>query len=99
MGELFTMVVIPFLSSLLTGAATFVFTRRKYISEVKDNDIENMRKSLQFYIDMVEDNKRKLDDYQAEIVQLRNENTELRRNMQELSMQIIRCNAITTNNQ
>lgn len=99
MSEIFTSAIVPFVSALLSGFATFIFTRRKYISEVKDNDIENMRKSLQFYIDMVEDNKRKLDDYQAEIVQLRNENTELRRNMQELSMQIIRCNAITTNNQ
>lgn len=97
MGELFSAAVVPFVSSLLTGAATFVFTRRKYVSEVKTNEIENMRKSLQFYIDMVEDNKKRIDTYQAEIEQLRSENTELRKNLQELSMQIIRCNAITTN--
>lgn len=89
MGELFTSVIIPFVSSCLTGLATFFFTRKKYESEVKSNDIENMQKSLAFYIDMVEDNKKRIDSYQQEIEELRRENSELRRQLQELSLQLI----------
>lgn len=78
-------------ASLITGAATFLFTRRKYVSEVKTNDIENMRNTLRFYIDIVEDNKKRMDLYQNElerlngkIVKLTEENLELRKEVQEL---------------
>lgn len=89
MNEIFTTAIVPFLSSLLTGLTTFFFTRRKYVSEVKTNDIANMQKSLQFYIDMVEDNKKRIDAYQTEIEDLRRENSELRRQLQELSLRLI----------
>ena len=78
-------------ASLITGAHTFLFTRRKYVSEVKTNDIENMRNTLRFYIDIVEDNKKRMDLYQNElerlngkIVKLTEENLELRKEVQEL---------------
>lgn len=78
-------------ASLITGAATFLFTRRKYVSEVKTNDIENMRNTLRFYIDIVEDNKKRMDLYQNElerlngkIIKLTEENLELRKEVQEL---------------
>ena len=78
-------------ASLLTGFATFLFTRRKYVSEVKTNDIENMRRTLQFYVDIVEDNKKRMDLYQnelervnAKISMLTDENIELRREVKIL---------------
>lgn len=78
-------------ASILTGFVTFLFTRRKYISEVKTNDIENMRSTLRFYIDIVEDNKKRMDTYQneiervnAKILKLTDENLELRKELSEL---------------
>lgn len=59
-----------------TGAistfATFLVTRKKYLSEVKSNDIENLRSMLQIYIDIVEDNKKRLDDYQNQLEKANN---------------------------
>lgn len=82
-------------ASVITGAATFLFTRRKYISEVKTNDIENMRNTLRFYIDLVEDNKKRMDNYQNEIEKvnaalctMREENTELRKQVADLRIEL-----------
>lgn len=68
-------------ASLITSGATWLFARKKYVSEVNSNDIKNMQESLQFYINMVEDNKKRIDDYQDEIKELRVENSELRKQM------------------
>lgn len=82
-------------ASVITGAATFLFTRRKYISEVKTNDIENMRNTLRFYIDLVEDNKKRMDNYQNEIEKvnaalctMREENTDLRKQVADLRIEL-----------
>ena len=82
-------------ASVITGAATYLFTRRKYISEVKTNDIENMRNTLRFYIDLVEDNKKRMDNYQNEIEKvnaalctMREENTELRKQVADLRIEL-----------
>lgn len=82
-------------ASVITGFATFLFTRRKYISEVKTNDIENMRNTLRFYIDLVEDNKKRMDNYQNEIEKvnaalctMREENTELRKQVADLRIEL-----------
>lgn len=89
MHEFLTDAIFPVVSSFLTGLATFFFTRRKYVAEARGAEIENMKKSLEFYIDLVEDNKKRIDEYQAEITDLRRENSELRRQLQELSLQLI----------
>ena len=68
-------------ASAVTSGITFLFARKKYVSEVNSNDIKNMQESLQFYINMVEDNKKRIDDYQDEIKELRVENGELRKQM------------------
>lgn len=68
-------------ASLITSSATWLFARKKYVSEVNSNDIKNMQESLQFYINMVEDNKKRIDEYQDEIKELRGENGELRKQM------------------
>ena len=95
MNELFT-TLISLGASVITGFATFLFTRKKYLSEVSSNEIDNMRKSLQFYIDIVEDNKVRIEYYQAEIercnaetARLRLDNVDLRKQVQDLSNQVI----------
>lgn len=71
-------------ASAVTSGVTFLFARKKYISDVNSNDIKNMQESLRFYIEMVEDNKKRIDDYQEEIKELRSENREQRRQMSEI---------------
>lgn len=71
MNEIIENAIIPFISSLLTGGATYFFTRRKYLAEVNSVDIQSMRDSLKFYVDIVEDNKKRIDMYQTEIQELR----------------------------
>lgn len=87
--------VVSLVSSCVTGLVTFLFTRKKYNSEVKSNDIQNMQSTLQFYIDIVEDNKKRVDEYQKElescrkeILELRTENAKLRTQLQEVTMQM-----------
>lgn len=72
-------------ASAVTSGVTFLFARKKYVSEVNSNDIKNMQESLRFYIEMVEDNKKRIDDYQEEIKELRSENREQRRQMSEIA--------------
>lgn len=86
-------------SSTISSLVTFLLARRKYLAEVKGSDLENLQKSLQIYIDIVEDNKKRIDLYQAEIERcnkevfaLRTENRDLRNQLQSLSLQIIRQN-------
>ena len=103
MNELIT-TVIALGASTITSLVTFLFTRRKYLAEVKGSDLENLQKSLQIYIDIVEDNKKRIDLYQAEIERcnkevfaLRTENRDLRNQLQSLSLQIIRQSKPTYN--
>lgn len=84
-------------SSTISSLVTFLLARRKYLAEVKGSDLENLQKSLKIYIDIVEDNKKRIDLYQAEIERcnkevfaLRTENRDLRNQLQSLSLQIIR---------
>lgn len=96
MSELIT-ALISVLASTVTGLVTFLFTRRKYLAEVSSTEIANLRESLKIYIDLVDDNKKRIDLYQAEIERcnkevfaLRTENRDLRNQLQNLSLQIIR---------
>jgi cell shape-determining protein MreC len=98
MHEFLTDAIFPVVSSFLTGLATFFFTRRKYVAEARGTEIENMKKSLEFYIDLVEDNKKRIDDYQQEIEELRKSNSELRHQLQELSLQLINKSLIQPDN-
>lgn len=67
--------------STITGSWTsWFFTRRKYNSEVDNNIIENMQKSLEFYKQLSDDNKARLDevlernkDLETQVNQLRNQ--------------------------
>lgn len=49
-------------SLLLQEAGLHGFARKKYNSEVDNNLIENMQKSLEFYKKLSDDNKKMLDE-------------------------------------
>lgn len=96
MNELIT-TAIALGASTITSLVTFLFTRRKYNAEAHGTEIENVQKTLQTYIDIVEDNKKRIDMYQSElercdkeIFALRTENRDLRNQLQNLSLQIIK---------
>lgn len=72
---------IGIVSSIISAWTSWFFARKKYNSEVDNNLIENMQNSLNFYKQLSDDNKRRLDD-----VLNRNENLE--KEVKELKKQM-----------
>ena len=68
-------------SSIISAWTSWFFARKKYNSEVDNNLIENMQDSLNFYKQLSDDNRKRLDD-----VLKRNE--ELDKEIQELRKQL-----------
>ena len=95
--------VIGLVTSITSGWLSYLFTRKKYNSEVDLNLIEKMQGSLDFYMKLSEDNKRILDETLAKLDEsekrndvLENEIRELRNQMFTLMTQIcteLSCNA------
>lgn len=54
---------IGLVTTIAGSYTSWFFARRKYNSEVDSNEIENLRKSLEFYEDIVKDNNKKLQFY------------------------------------
>ena len=69
-----TTVVCSSLSSLVT----WLLSRKKYNSEVKGNDINNMQHSLDFYEDLSDDHRARLHSLLDENKELREENIRIR---------------------
>lgn len=55
--------VIGFIGTLVTGLASWLYARKKYNTEVDANELENLKKSLEFYQTIVKDNNEKLEIY------------------------------------
>ena len=71
--------------STITGSWTsWFFARKKYNSEVDNNLIENMQKSLEFYKKLSDDNKSRLDEALKRNDQLEKEMFQLRQQVFEL---------------
>lgn len=68
-------------SSIISAWTSWFFARKKYNSEVDNNLIENMQDSLNFYKQLSDDNRKRLDD-----VLKRNE--ELDKEIQDLRKQL-----------
>lgn len=54
---------IGLVTTIVGSCTSWFFARRKYNAEVDSNEIENLRKSLEFYEDIVKDNNKKLQFY------------------------------------
>lgn len=81
-------------TGIVATSITYLWTRKKYLAEVKTNDLENLRRMLDLYIDIVEDNKKRLDDYQSQleiannkVVALTDEIVSLRQEVKELRIE------------
>lgn len=51
------------ITTFVSGFVSWFFTRRKYNTEVNSNEIANLKESLEFYKNIVEDNNKKLQFY------------------------------------
>ena len=72
---------IGLITSVVSGWTSWFFTRRKYNSEVDNNLIANMQQSLEFYKQLSDDNKSRLEEILKRNEQLEREVSELRTQM------------------
>lgn len=54
---------IGLVTTVVSGWTSWFFARKKYNTEVDSNEIENLKKSLEFYESIVKDNNEKLQFY------------------------------------
>ena len=54
---------VGIVTSIASSWAAWFFARKKYNTEVDSNEIENLKKSLEFYESIVKDNNKKLQFY------------------------------------
>lgn len=87
--------VIIGIIGLVSTVLTWFLSRKKYYADIEtvkisndSNAIDSMNKSLDFYKDIVEDNKKRLDDSQEQINQLLKENYQLKQDLQTLKIQV-----------
>ena len=75
------------LAGTLSSVITYLFTRKKYNTEVENGNIQNMQESLEFYVKLADDYKQRLtaeiDSHNAEVAELKKENAELKREIRE----------------
>lgn len=71
--------IVGAFSSILSAWLSWFFARKKYNSEVDNNLIENMQDSLNFYRQLSDDNKVRLDEVLKRNQDLEEEVRELRK--------------------
>lgn len=54
---------VGLVTTVVSGWTSWFFARKKYNTEVDSNEIENLKKSLEFYERIVRDNNKKLQFY------------------------------------
>lgn len=78
--------IIGIITTLASGWTSWFFTRKKYNSEVDQNIIHNMKDSLEFYKQLSDDNKARLDEMIKRNDELEDEIKELRKQVTALMM-------------
>lgn len=88
MTEAIILALIGIGEAIITAIVTFKLTKRKYNSEVDNNVINNMKESLDFYKQLSDDNKRRLDEVLQKNDKLESEVDDLRKQLFALMSQI-----------
>lgn len=78
--------IIGIITSITSGWVSWFFTRKKYNSEVDQTIIHNMSESLDFYRQLSDDNKSRLDEMIKRNDELEDEIKELRKQVTALMM-------------
>ena len=76
--------VVGLITTVTSGWVSWLFAKKKYNAEVDTNLIENMQKSLDFYMKLSDDNKARLDEALKRNDVLEDEVRDLRKQMFEL---------------
>lgn len=85
--------VIGLVTSITSGWLSYLFTRKKYNSEVDQTVIHNMKESLEFYKQLSDDNKERLDEMLKRNDELKDAIKELRKQVSELML--LTCKDLT----
>ena len=83
------------LTTVISGFCGWFFTKKRYYSEVKSNDLDNLQKTLDFYQELSDDTSKRLTEILAknstledQIDHLKEENNELKDMVTKQSKQI-----------
>lgn len=76
--------IVGLITTITSGFVSWLFAKKKYNAEVDNNLIENMQKSLDFYMKLSDDNKNRLDEALKRNDALEVEVREVRKQMFEL---------------
>ena len=89
--------LIGLFATIVSGWTSWIFARKKYNSEVDNQVISNMKESLDFYKQLSDDNKERLDqvltqnkEILAQNAELIEQNKKLQREVEELKCQVKR---------
>lgn len=80
--------VVGLITTITSGLVSWLFAKKKYDTEVDGNVIENMQKSLDFYIKLSDDSKERLEEALKRSDALEEEITKLRDQVSELMLNI-----------
>ena len=87
---------VGLITSVVSSWTAWFFARKKYNSEVDLNLVEKMEKSLEFYRNLSDDNRARLEEITERNNELENEVAELRKQVLNLTMNI--CMDLTCSN-
>ena len=80
------------IAGTLSSLVTWLLSRKKYNSEVDQNNIQNMQESLDFYIKLSDDYKQRLsseiEEHNKEVADLKEENADLRIELSEYKKEL-----------
>ena len=80
---------IGLVSSIISAWTSWFFARRKYNSEVDNNLIKNMQESLDFYRQLSDDNKTRLEEVLKRNAELEKRDEKLEEEVRQLRNQMI----------
>lgn len=93
--EIFATGLIGLFTTIVSGWTSWVFARKKYNSEVDNQLIANMKESLDFYKQLSDDNKERLDqvltqnkEILAQNAELIEQNKRLQKEVEDLKLQV-----------
>lgn len=88
MGSEIIIAIIGVVSTVISGWASWFFTRKKYNSEVDHSLIKNMQESLEFYKKLSDDNRERLLEVLKRNDELEDRNRKLEEEVRELRKQV-----------
>lgn len=80
--------VVGIITTFASGWTAWFFTRKKYNAEVDNSLLENLQKSLDFYRNLSDDNRQRLETILERNSKLEEEVLDLRKQVNDLTMSI-----------